>query len=100
MKSYSSLNHTRWDCKYHVVFIPKWRKEQIYGPIRKHLGEIFHDLAKQKESNIVEGHLQADHVHMCISIPPKLAVKILPINEGNGTFDEGFRRHWVPPVKK
>jgi len=74
MKSYSSLNHTRWDCKYHVVFIPKRRKEQIYGPIRKHLGEIFHDLAKQKESNIVEGHLQADHVHMCISIPPKLAV--------------------------
>ena len=74
MKSYSSLNHTRWDCKYHVVFIPKRRKKQIYGPIRKHLGVIFHDLAKQKESNIVEGHLQADHVHMCISIPPKLAV--------------------------
>ena len=74
MKSYSSLNHTRWDCKYHVVFIPKRRKKQIYGPIRKHLGEIFRDLAKQKESNIVEGHLQADHVHMCISIPPKLAV--------------------------
>ena len=74
MKSYSSLNHTRWDCKYHVVFILKRRKKQIYGPIRKHLGEIFHDLAKQKESNIVEGHLQADHVHMCISIPPKLAV--------------------------
>jgi putative transposase len=74
MKSYASLNHTRWDCKYHVVFLPKRRKKEIYGPIRRHLGEIFHDLAKQKESKIVEGHLHADHVHMCISIPPKLAV--------------------------
>ena len=74
MKNYSSLNHTRWDCKYHVVFIPKRRKKQIYGPIRKHLGEIFHDLAKQKESKIEEGHLKNDHVHMCISIPPKYAV--------------------------
>ena len=74
MKNYSSLNHTRWDCKYHVVFIPKRRKKQIYGLIRKHLGEIFHDLAKQKGSKIEEGHLQTDHVHMCISIPPKYAV--------------------------
>jgi len=74
MKNYESLNHTRWDCKYHVVFIPKRRKKKIFGSIRKQLGEIFHELAKQKESKIVEGHLQVDHVHMCISIPPKLAV--------------------------
>jgi len=74
MKDYASLNHTKWDCKYHVVFIPKRRKKQIYGPIRNHLGEIFHELAKQKESKIVEGHLRVDHVHMCVSIPPKFAV--------------------------
>ena len=74
MKDYRSLNHTRWDCKYHVVFIPKRRKKQIYGVLRKHLGEVFHELARQKECRIEEGHLHLDHVHMCISIPPKYAV--------------------------
>ena len=74
MKDYQSLNHTKWDCKYHVVFIPKRRRKQIYGAIRKYLGEIFHELARQKESKIIEGHLCADHVHMCVSIPPKFAV--------------------------
>ena len=74
MKDYQSLSHTKWDCKYHVVFIPKYRRKRIFGTIRQHLGEIFRELAKQKESRIVEGHLMADHMHMCISIPPKLAV--------------------------
>ena len=74
MKNYRSLNHTRWDCKYHVIFIPKGRKKQIYGVLRKHLGEVFHELARQKECRIEEGHLHLDHVHMCISIPPKYAV--------------------------
>ena len=74
MKDYKSLCHTKYDCKYHVVFIPKRRKHRIYGSIRKHLGRIFHELAKQKESEILEGHLKSDHVHMCISIPPKFAV--------------------------
>ena len=74
MKDYQSLSHTKWDCKYHVVFIPKYRRKKIFGTVRQHLGEIFHELAKQKESQIVEGHLMADHVHMCISIPPKYAV--------------------------
>jgi len=74
MKDYQSLNHTKWDCKYHVVFIPKRRRKQIYGAIRKYLGEIFHELARQKESKIIEGHLCSDHVHMCVSIPPKFAV--------------------------
>jgi putative transposase len=69
-----SLAHSRWDCKYHVVFIPKYRRKTIYGDIRKHLGEIFHELARQKECRIVEGHLLPDHVHMCIEIPPKYAV--------------------------
>lgn len=74
MKEYQSLCHTRWDCKYHVVFIPKRRKKVIYGKIRRQLGEMFHELAQRKECKIVEGHLHLDHVHICISIPPKIAV--------------------------
>ena len=69
MKDYRSLSHTKWDCKYHVVFIPKYRRKRIFGKLRGHLGEILHELAKQKQSRIVEGHLRPDHVHMCISIP-------------------------------
>ena len=74
MKDYQSLAHTKWDWKYHVVFIPKYRRKRIFGNLRQQLGEIFHELAKQKESRIVEGHMRDDHVHMCISIPPKYAV--------------------------
>ena len=74
MKDYRSLSHTRWNCKYHVVFIPKRRKKKVFGTLRKHLGDVFHELAKQKESKIEEGHLHLDHVHICISIPPKYAV--------------------------
>ncbi len=74
MRDYKSLSHTRWDCKYHIVFIPKKRKKLIYGAIRKHLGEILHELAKRKGVIIEEGHLMPDHIHMCISIPPKYAV--------------------------
>ena len=68
------MSHTRWDCKYHVVFIPKKRKKVIYGSLRKYLGEILHELAKQKGIEILEGHLMKDHVHMCLSVPPKFAV--------------------------
>ncbi len=74
MKEYQSLSHTRWDCKYHVVFIPKRRKKTVFGVLRKHLGRIFRELARHKESEVVEGHLMPDHVHMCLSIPPKYAV--------------------------
>ena len=74
MREVNSLNHTRWECKYHIVFIPKYRKKVLFGQIRKELGEVFHRLAKQKESFIEEGHLMADHVHIMISIPPKYAV--------------------------
>jgi putative transposase len=66
--------HTEWDCKYHVVFIPKYRRKVIYGSLRKYLGEIFKELAQQKESQILEGHLMKDHVHMLIMIPPKYSV--------------------------
>ena len=77
MKEYQSLCHTKWDCKYHVVFIPKKRKKMIFGAIRKHLGQVLHELAGQKECRIVEGHLKQDHVHLCISIPPKHAVSYI-----------------------
>jgi putative transposase len=69
-----TLNHTEWECKYHVVFIPKYRRKVIYGQIRRELGEVFRRLARQKESEIEAGHLASDHVHMIISIPPKYSV--------------------------
>jgi putative transposase len=74
MQGLESLNHSRWECKYHVVFIPKCRRQALYKELRVHLGELFQSLASQKESRIEEGHLLADHVHMLISIPPKHAV--------------------------
>ena len=74
MREYESLSHTKWDCKYHVVFIPKRRRKVILGGIRKYLGKMLHELAVQKGCRIVEGHLMSDHIHMCISIPPKYSV--------------------------
>lgn len=74
MDGTESLSHSKWECKYHVVFIPKRRRRTLYGAVRQHLGEVFHRLAGQKESRIEEGHLMPDHVHMLISIPPKYAV--------------------------
>ena len=74
MDEMESLSHTKWECKYHVVFIPKYRRKQLYGELRRHLGEVLRKLAEQKESRIEEGHLMADHVHMMIAIPPKYAV--------------------------
>ena len=74
MPDYQSLTHTQWDCKYPIVFIPKKRQKWIYGSLRKHLGEIFHELARRRGTEIVEGHLMRDHVHICLSIPPKYSV--------------------------
>ena len=72
--SYESLSHSKWDCKYHVVFVPKYRKKVLYGKIRKFLGPVFHELAQQRRSKILEGHMVQDHVHMLIQIPPKYSV--------------------------
>jgi len=74
MDDLESLNHSVWECKYHVVFIPKCRRKRLYGTIRRDLGEVFRTLARQKECTVVEGHLMPDHVHMLISIPPKYSV--------------------------
>ncbi len=74
MKDIGSLSHTQWECKYHVVFIPKYRRKAMYKELRQYLGNLFDDWARQKECRIIEGHLCLDHVHMLISIPPKYAV--------------------------
>ena len=74
MDEYESLSHTKWECKYHVIFIPKYRRKALYGQLRRHLGEVIRKLAEQKESRVEEGHLMPDHVHMMIAIPPKYAV--------------------------
>ena len=72
--SYKSLTHSKWDCKYHIVFIPKGRKKTLYGKIRKFLGPVFHELAVQRSTTIIEGHMVQDHVHMLIKITPKYSV--------------------------
>ncbi len=69
-----SLTHSRWECKYHVVWIPKYCRKMIYGQLRKYLGQVFKDLARSRESEVIEGHMMPDHVHMLISIPPKYSV--------------------------
>ena len=69
-----SLNHSKWECKYHVVWIPKCRKQKLFKELRRELGPVRRELARQKESEIVEGHLLVDHVHILISVPPKYAV--------------------------
>jgi len=74
MENEGKLAHTRWECKYHIVFIPKYRRKALYRELRRYLGPVFRELATQKECRIEEGNLQADHVHMLVSIPPKYAV--------------------------
>ena len=74
MNNYRSLNHTKWECQYHVVFIPKYRRKTLYGGLRHYLGDVLRRLAEQRESRVEEGHLLADHVHMLVSIPPKYSV--------------------------
>jgi putative transposase len=87
MDEYESLNHTKWECKFHVVFIQKCRRKTIYTQLRPHLGEVFKRLAQQKESRIEEGHLMSDHVHMLIAIPPKHAVsQVVGYIKGNSAI--------------
>ena len=74
MQEYETLCHAKWDCKYHIVFIPKYRRKALFGELRKHIGMVLKTLAEQKECRIEEGHMMLDHVHMLISIPPKYSV--------------------------
>ena len=87
MDAYRSLNHSIWDCKYHIVFIPKCRRKTLYVELRRHLGDVFRQLALQKGSEILEGHLMPDHVHMMIAIPPKHAVsQVVGYIKGKSAF--------------
>jgi putative transposase len=84
---YKSLSHSKWDCKYHVVFIPKRRKKDLYGKIREFLKKVFHELARQKGCEIIGGHIVQDHVHMIISTPPKCTVsQIIGYLKGKSTI--------------
>jgi len=74
MKDGWNLSHTRWECKYHIVWIPKYRKKNLFGQVRKYIGEVIRELAHSRESEVIEGHLSVDHVHILISIPPKYSV--------------------------
>src|ERR1041385_7169376 len=74
MQIYEGLKHTTWECKYHVVFIPKYRRKSLYVSLRREMGAVFRDLARQRESEVLKGHLMPDHVHMLLSVPPKYSV--------------------------
>jgi len=74
MHDWQSLSHVRWECKYHVVFIPKYRRKVLYGKLRPKIGAILRELCRQRGIELLEGHLMSDHVHMCLSIPPKFSV--------------------------
>ena len=74
MHEWQSLSHVRWECKYHVVIIPKYRRKVLYGRVRRQIGPIFRDLCRQRGVDLLEGHAMPDHVHLCLSIPPKYSV--------------------------
>ena len=74
MKDWKSLSHVRWDCKYHIVFITKYRHKTIYGKLKRKIGKIIRNLCEQKGIELLEGHAMPDHVHLCVSIPPKFSV--------------------------
>ena len=87
MNDSETLSHTQWECKYHVVFIPKYRRKVLYGELRRYLGEVFRQLAMQRESRVEEGHLMADHVHMMVAIPPKYSVaQVVGYNKGKSAI--------------
>ena len=74
MHDWQSLSHVRWECKYHIVIIPKYRKRMLHGKLKKHVGEVIREVCRQRGIELVEGHLMPDHIHMCVSIPPKHSV--------------------------
>jgi putative transposase len=74
MHDWTSLSHVRWDCKYHVVIVPKYRQKRLYGKFRRGVGNILKELCEQKGVELLEGHLMPDHIHMCLRIPPKYSV--------------------------
>ena len=94
-ETYQSLSHAKWVCKYHLVFVPKRRRQVLYGEIRRQLKDIFHELAREKDCRIIEGHLMSDHVQMVIEIPPKFAVASII-----GFFSQGQERDCCGPLAR
>ena len=74
MHDWQGLAHVRWECKYHVVIIPKFRRKMIYGQLRRQVGRILRELCAQRGVELIEGKALVDHVHLCLSIPPKYSV--------------------------
>ena len=74
MHDWQSLSHVRWDCKYHVVIVPKYRKKTLYGRFRHQVGDVLRDLCRQRGVELLEGHLMTDHIHMCLKVPPKFSI--------------------------
>jgi putative transposase len=74
MHDWQSLSHVRWDCKYHVVIVPKYRKKVIYGKLKRKIGPLLRRLCQQRGIELLEGHAMSDHVHMCLSVPPKFSI--------------------------
>ena len=77
MKEWQNLAHTKWECKYHIVFVPKYRHKIFFGKMRKRVGELIRELCRQKDVTLIEGHTMPDHIHMCLSIPPKYSVSMV-----------------------
>ena len=77
MKDWQSQSHVKWECLYHVVIVPKYRKKRLYGGVRKKVGEILRNLCRQKNVGLVEGHLCSDHVHMLLSVPPRYSIAMV-----------------------
>jgi len=76
MKGWQSMVHVKWEYKYHIVFIPKYRKKKFYGRLRKRIGGIFHELCHYKGIQLLEGHAMPDHIHVCLSFPPKFSISM------------------------
>ena len=101
MDEYESLNHTKWECKYHVVFIPKFRRKTLFGQLRRDLGQVFRTLAERRECKVLEGHTMPDHVHVLLSVPPKYAVsQVVGYMKGKSAIHiartfMGVRRNYV-----
>ena len=74
MREYQSLAHVRWECKFHIVWVPKYRKKRLYGKVRRRFGGSIKDLCRQKGVDLIEGHAMSDHVHLCLSFPPKYSI--------------------------
>ncbi len=95
MREWKSQSHVKWYCKYHIVFSPKYRKKAMYGSLRKGVGRILRELCKQTGVELVEGHAMSDHVHVCLSIPPKYSVaNTVGFLKGKSAINESIVNTW------